>query len=339
MILARDWEADVKGDKRILDLLNEVLTGELTAASQYFLHAKMCKNWGYDYLGGKIYKESIEEMKHADKLVERILFLEGLPNLQKLGSLAIGQGVAEILESDLSLERATVPRLNVAVTLCRDVGDNGSEELLLRILVDSEGHVDWLESQVELIKQIGEQHYFGPTDSRVSAIATRRARNAAIQLERDGARPLSAVDSRWPDGETSEAFRLAVRTSRGDVFHYQARDGAAGEQVPLDDLRYVVGGHATVEDGVGVDEDSGPERARAQAAGARELVVARGGQLSKLFEKGAIDETSRPGVTRSPRIADRAILNAYEDTPPRGHDSRSVQPSCPGVRARRSQHY
>jgi bacterioferritin len=159
VFLAGDWEADVKGDKRILDLLNEVLTGELTAASQYFLHARMCKNWGYDYLGGKIYKESIEEMKHADKLVERILFLEGLPNLQKLGKLAIGQGVAEILESDLSLERATVPRLNGAVTLCREVGDNGSEELLLRILVDSEGHVDWLESQVELIKQIGEQHY------------------------------------------------------------------------------------------------------------------------------------------------------------------------------------
>jgi bacterioferritin len=149
----------VKGDQRILDLLNEVLTGELTAVSQYFLHAKMCLNWGYEHLGAKIYKESIDEMKHADKLVERILFLEGLPNLQKLGSLSIGQSVTEILQSDLSLELATVPRLNAGVTLCRDLKDNGSEELLLRILVDSESHVNWLESQVELVKQVGEQNY------------------------------------------------------------------------------------------------------------------------------------------------------------------------------------
>lgn len=151
----------MKGDPRIIDLLNEVLMGELTAVSQYFLHAKMCKNWGYEYLGGKIYKESIDEMKHADRLVERILFLDGLPNLQKLGPLAIGQAVAEILQSDLSLERASVPRLNQAVRLCREVGDNGSEDLLMRILVDSESHVDWLESQVELIKQVGEQNYLG----------------------------------------------------------------------------------------------------------------------------------------------------------------------------------
>jgi bacterioferritin len=149
----------VKGDQRILDLLNDVLMGELTAVSQYFLHAKMCHNWGYSHLGEKIYKESIDEMKHADKLVERILFLDGLPNLQKLGSLSIGQSVAEILQSDLSLELATVPRLNAAVTLCRELKDNGSEELLLRILVDSESHVDWLESQVELVKQVGEQNY------------------------------------------------------------------------------------------------------------------------------------------------------------------------------------
>ena len=149
----------MKGDKRILDLLNDVLTGEITAASQYFLHAKMCLHWGYDHLGKKIYKESIDEMKHADKLVEHILFLEGLPNLQRMGNLAIGQAVTEILESDLALERATVSRLNSAVGLCRDLGDNGSEDLLLRILVDSESHVDWLESQVELLKQVGEPHY------------------------------------------------------------------------------------------------------------------------------------------------------------------------------------
>jgi bacterioferritin len=150
---------NVKGDKRIVDRLNDVLTGELTAASQYFLHAKMFLNWGYAYLGGKIYKESIDEMRHADKLVERILFLEGLPNLQKLGTLAIGQSATEILKSDLSLELATVPRLNEAVGLCRELGDNGSEELLMGILVDSEKHVDWLESQLRLVEQVGEKHY------------------------------------------------------------------------------------------------------------------------------------------------------------------------------------
>jgi bacterioferritin len=151
--------AIMKGDPKILDLLNEVLTGELTAVSQYFLHAKMCLNWGYDHLGKKIYEESLDEMKHADKLVERILFLEGLPNLQKLGKLAIGQSVAEILRSDLALEAPTVPRLNGGIKLCRDVGDTGSEELLTRILVDSEDHVDWLESQLELLKQVGEPNY------------------------------------------------------------------------------------------------------------------------------------------------------------------------------------
>src|SRR5262249_52872202 len=139
------WGA-MKGDPRIIDLLNEVLTGELTAVSQYFLHAKMCMNWGYDYLGKKIYEESIDEMKHADKLVERILFLEGLPNLQKLGKLSIGQSVIEILKSDLALETQTVPRLNDSIKTCRDAGDNGSEALLTVILVASEGHVDWLES-------------------------------------------------------------------------------------------------------------------------------------------------------------------------------------------------
>jgi bacterioferritin len=149
----------MKGDPKIVDLLNEVLTGELTAVSQYFLHAKMCLNWGYDYLGKKIYEESIDEMKHADKLVERILFLEGLPNLQRLGKLAIGQSVIEILKSDLALEAQTVPRLNAGIQVCRDMGDNGSETLLTLILVASEGHVDWLESQLELVKQVGEAHF------------------------------------------------------------------------------------------------------------------------------------------------------------------------------------
>jgi bacterioferritin len=149
----------MKGDPRIIDLLNEVLTNELTAINQYFLHAKMCLNWGYDHLGKKIYEESIDEMKHADRLVERILFLDGLPNLQRLNKLTIGTNVIEILKGDLAFETATVPRLNQGIQLCRDVGDNGSEVLLAKILVESEEHVDWLESQLELVQQVGEAHY------------------------------------------------------------------------------------------------------------------------------------------------------------------------------------
>jgi bacterioferritin len=149
----------MKGDPHIIDLLNEVLTGELTAINQYFLHAKMCLNWGYNYLGKKIYEESIDEMKHADKLVERVLFLEGLPNLQKLDKIAIGQGVIEILKNDLAFESGTVPLLNRAIKLCRDAGDNGSEALLTHILVESEKHVDWLESQLALVGQMGDAHY------------------------------------------------------------------------------------------------------------------------------------------------------------------------------------
>jgi bacterioferritin len=149
----------MKGDPRVIDLLNEILTGELTAISQYFLHARMCSNWGYEYLGKKIYDESIDEMKHADKLVRRILFLDGLPNLQKLDKLTIGQTVLEILRADLAYETQTIPRYNKGIQLCRDVGDNGSEDLLTNILVDSESHVDWLESQLELVGHMGEAQY------------------------------------------------------------------------------------------------------------------------------------------------------------------------------------
>ena len=149
----------MKSDPKIIDLLNEVLTGELTAINQYFLHARMCKNWGYRYLGEHIYKESIDEMKHADKLVERILFLDALPNLQRLGKLSIGTTAPEILRNDLALEMQAIPMLNRHIATCRDLGDHGSEELLRNILVSEEEHVDWLESQVELMKQIGEQNY------------------------------------------------------------------------------------------------------------------------------------------------------------------------------------
>lgn len=149
----------MKGDPKVIDLLNEVLTGELTAINQYFLHARMMKNWGYKHLAEHVYKESIDEMKHADKLVERVLFLDGLPNLQKLDKIFIGQNVPEMLKNDLGLELQAIPRLNKGIQLCRDLGDNGSEDLLKGILVSEEEHVDWLESQLELIKQLGEVQY------------------------------------------------------------------------------------------------------------------------------------------------------------------------------------
>jgi len=149
----------VKTDPKIIDLLNEVLTGELTAINQYFLHGRMCKNWGYARLGEKIHKESIDEMRHADWLVERILFLEGLPNLQRLGVLSIGQTAVEVLKNDYALEMVAVPLLNRGIKLCRDIGDNGTEDLLTKILVSEEDHVDWLEQQLELVRQLSEPHY------------------------------------------------------------------------------------------------------------------------------------------------------------------------------------
>jgi bacterioferritin len=149
----------MKGDAKVIDLLNEVLTGELTAINQYFLHARMCDNWGYKRLGEKIRKESIDEMKHADRLIERILFLEGLPNLQKLGKLSIGTTAVEILKNDLGMEMIAIPLLRRAIPVMRDLADNTSEHLLIDILHAEEEHVDWLEEQLELVKQLGEAHY------------------------------------------------------------------------------------------------------------------------------------------------------------------------------------
>jgi bacterioferritin len=149
----------MKGDQKILDLLNEILTGELTAINQYFLHAKMCQNWGYSRLHEHIRKESIDEMKHADMLIERILFLEGLPNVQRLGKVNIGQSVVEMLKNDLAVEAVAIPLLNKSIEACRGAGDNGSEALLTGILTSEEAHVDWLEAQLELVKQVGEANY------------------------------------------------------------------------------------------------------------------------------------------------------------------------------------
>jgi len=149
----------VKGDPKVIDLLNEVLTGELTTINQYFLHGRMCKNWGYERLAHKIHLESIDEMKHADRLIERVLFLDGLPNVQKLNKISIGTSVVEILKNDLAAEMVAVPLLNKGIQTCRDLGDNGSETLLTEILVSEEEHVDWLEAQLELVKQVGDAQY------------------------------------------------------------------------------------------------------------------------------------------------------------------------------------
>lgn len=149
----------MKGDAKVIQALNDILTGELTAINQYFLHARMCTSWGFDKIGKKVYKESIDEMKHAQWLIDRVLFLEGIPNVQKLGTLNIGENVKEQLESDLALEFQAIPRLKSAIALCTDHNDHGSRELLEKILVSEEEHVDWLEAQLNLIQQVGIQNY------------------------------------------------------------------------------------------------------------------------------------------------------------------------------------
>lgn len=149
----------MKGDPKVVALLNEVLTAELTAINQYFLHAELCEHWGFNRLHERTRKESIEEMKHAEKVIHRILFLDGLPNLQRLGTLHIGQTVPEQFKADLQLELDAVQRLNLAIEQCRQVNDGGTRELLEHILVEEEEHIDWIETQLEAIKQVGEQNY------------------------------------------------------------------------------------------------------------------------------------------------------------------------------------
>lgn len=143
----------------IISLLNEVITGELTAINQYFLHAKMMQNWGYDRLYKKVYAESIDEMKHADQLIARVLYLDGLPNVQRMFKVRIGENVEECFRADLEVEYEAVPRLQEGIALCRKLGDEGSAVLLSNILVSEEEHVDWLEAQMELIAQVGLQNY------------------------------------------------------------------------------------------------------------------------------------------------------------------------------------
>ncbi len=149
----------MKGDAKVLAILNEVLKAELTAINQYFLHAEMCENWGYERMAKHTRKDSIEEMQHAEKLMERILLLDGTPNMSDYFKINIGQNVKQQLENDLQLEYTAVKRLNEGIKSCVAVGDNGSRELLEKILLDEEHHIDWLEGQLYMIKEMGYENY------------------------------------------------------------------------------------------------------------------------------------------------------------------------------------
>lgn len=149
----------MKGDAKVIEYLNKILGNELIAINQYFLHSKMYKNWGFGELAEHEYHESIDEMKHADKLTDRILFLEGLPNYQHLGKLRIGENVPEMLQCDLDLEKDAIPALKEGIAHCEKVQDYVSRELMVDILESEEEHIDWLETQLDLIKAIGLQNY------------------------------------------------------------------------------------------------------------------------------------------------------------------------------------
>ncbi|HEY7649372.1 MAG TPA: bacterioferritin [Methylomirabilota bacterium] len=149
----------MRGADSIITALNDILTSELTAINQYFIHARMCENWGYARLWQKLRAESLGEMKDADRLIERILYLEGVPNLQKLGKVNVGQTVPEQFRLDLEVEKAAIKTLNAGIELCRGLGDNGSRDLLEDILHGEEEHANWLEAQLTLLAQVGEANY------------------------------------------------------------------------------------------------------------------------------------------------------------------------------------
>ncbi|HET8931897.1 MAG TPA: bacterioferritin [Polyangiales bacterium] len=149
----------MKGDAQVLDVLSEVLAAELTAINQYFIHAKMCANWGYKKLAHKKREESIEEMKDADAIMERILYLDGIPNMMRLNPVKVGENPIEQHELDLALEVSAVDRLNKGIAICVAKGDNGTRELLERILKGEEHSIDWLESQLHLVKEVGKESY------------------------------------------------------------------------------------------------------------------------------------------------------------------------------------
>jgi len=149
----------MKGDPEIIALLNDVLTAELTAINQYFIHSKMCANWGYKKLASKKKEESIEEMRDADAVIDRILYLDGTPNMQRMNPVKVGEDVVEQHRADLALEVGAVDRLNKGIKVCSDKGDHGTRELLERILKGEEHAIDWLESQLHIIQEIGKEQY------------------------------------------------------------------------------------------------------------------------------------------------------------------------------------
>ena len=149
----------MKGDPQVLNVLNQVLRKELTGINQYFIHAKMCKNWGYEVLYQVIWSESMGEMKHADQLIERILFLNGVPNLAGYDKITVGSTVKEQLENDLGFEQAALTVLHPGIKTCLEAGDDATRELLEHIVVDEERHVDWIEAQVHKIEEVGYQNY------------------------------------------------------------------------------------------------------------------------------------------------------------------------------------
>ena len=149
----------MKGNDQIIEALNEVLTAELTAINQYFVHHKMCENWGYQKLSKKKYEEAVEEMKDADKVIERTLYLDGIPNMQRLSPIRVGEDAVEQHKLDLALETEAIERLNKAIALCREKGDNGTRELLEGILKGEEESADWLEAQLHIVEEIGKERY------------------------------------------------------------------------------------------------------------------------------------------------------------------------------------
>jgi bacterioferritin len=149
----------LQGDAEIIDRLNDCLTAELTAINQYFIHSRMCENWGYQRLAKKKYDESIDEMKDADRIIKRILYFDGTPNMQRLNPVRVGEDAVEQHQLDLELERDNIQRLNDAIRLCRERGDNGTREMLEEILTGEEHAADWLETQLHLVEEIGKERY------------------------------------------------------------------------------------------------------------------------------------------------------------------------------------
>ena len=149
----------MQGDREIIEALNEILTAELTAISQYFIHSRMCDNWGYRRLAKKKYDESIEEMKDADKIIQRVLYLEGVPNMQRLGPIRAGEDAVEQHRLDLEMERAAIERYNRTIALCNAKGDHGTRDLLDELLRGEEHSADWLESQLHIVEEIGKERY------------------------------------------------------------------------------------------------------------------------------------------------------------------------------------